>query len=61
MTLLQSLIRLINSKAVQNETREAAASGEMHLLSWHTSEEEKVWGDIEDAIGNSLEKVQINK
>ena len=61
MTLLQSLIRLINPKAVQNETREAAASGEMHPLGWYTSEEEKAWGDMEDAIGDSLEKVRIKE
>ena len=61
MTLLQSLIRLINPKAAQDQTRHADASAQMNPLGWYTSEEEKAWGDMEDAIGDSLERVRIKE
>ena len=61
MTLLQSLIRLIKPSAVQNESRLTAESGEVNPLGWYTSEEEKAWGDMEDAIGDSLENVRIKE
>ena len=70
MTLLQSLIRLINPKAAQDQinpkaaqdqTRKADASAQMNPLGWYTSEEEKAWGDMEDAIGDSLGKVRIKE
>ena len=61
MTLLQSLTRLVNLKAAQNETQAASASRGTKLLGWYASEEEKDRGDMEDAISQSLEKVQIKK
>lgn len=62
MTLLQSLIKLVNPSAGQNQTQEeSAASDEMNPLGWYTSEEEKAWGDMENAIGDSLEKVRIKE
>lgn len=61
MTLLQSLIRLISPKAAQDQTREVDASTQMNPLGWYTCEEEKAWGDMEDAIGDSLEKVRIKE
>jgi len=61
MTLWQSLIRLISPKAAQDQTREVDASAQMNSLGWYTSEEEKAWGDMEDAIGDSLEKVRIKE
>lgn len=61
MTLLQSLIRLIKPSTGQNQTQETPASGEMNPLGWYTSEEEKAWGDMEDAIGDSLDKVRIKE
>jgi len=61
MTLLQSLIRLINPSSAQNEVSEVSASGEINPLGWYASEEEEAWGDMEDAIGGSLAKVRIKE
>ena len=59
MTLLQSFIRLINPRAAHDQTPEADESAQLNPLGWYSSEEEKARGNMEDVIGDSLDKVRI--
>jgi len=60
MGLLRSLFKLMRATPPSEGAQPKSAEQSTYQLGWYALEEEKIWGDMEDAIGESLDRVKVH-